>query len=279
MKVLPTLKADVVFLSPPWGGPEYNASTTFDLHTMIPPPLSALEMFTAARRVTPNVVFFLPRNVDFLQVARLPAAAAAAATAAAAAVSSGEVGGEEEEEEEEEGERKEGEEGEGGGQGVREEGDAGEMCELEKQFLNGKLKTTTAYFGEDIVVVRQKNKNNNNKKKNKNKANKNGGGEKAKACSEDNVPAAPSHSGAVGHWNDGGQGGDDIHGDIHGAVVDISDGRVPAWSGRHVRFSDDDDATAVAVEHEQEPVLNSRSRENALYESWMAAAAADVVTR
>lgn len=30
---------------------------------------------------------------------------------------------------------------------------AGEMCELEQQFLNGKLKTTTAYYGEDIVAL------------------------------------------------------------------------------------------------------------------------------
>ncbi|CAN0093748.1 unnamed protein product [Scytosiphon promiscuus] len=67
MKVLPTLKADAVFLSPPWGGPGYQDSKTFDLNTMIPPPLSALEMFRAARQVTPNVVFFLPRNVDAFQ--------------------------------------------------------------------------------------------------------------------------------------------------------------------------------------------------------------------
>ncbi|CAN0576298.1 unnamed protein product, partial [Ectocarpus sp. 12 AP-2014] len=101
MKVLPTLKADAVFLSPPWGGPSYQGSKTFDLDSMIPPPLSALEMFRAARDVTPNVIFFLPRNVDPYQ------------------------------------------------RGVDLQA-IDDTCELEKHFLNGKLKTTTAYFGEDI---------------------------------------------------------------------------------------------------------------------------------
>lgn len=68
MTILPTLKADAVFLSPPWGGPTYQRAKTFDLHTMIPPPLTAVEMFRKARAVTPNVVFFLPRNVDIEQV-------------------------------------------------------------------------------------------------------------------------------------------------------------------------------------------------------------------
>ena len=35
LKVTPTLKADVVFLSPPWGGPDYLTADVFDLETMI----------------------------------------------------------------------------------------------------------------------------------------------------------------------------------------------------------------------------------------------------
>lgn len=35
-ELAPMLKADVVFLSPPWGGPAYLAENTFDLKTMIP---------------------------------------------------------------------------------------------------------------------------------------------------------------------------------------------------------------------------------------------------
>ena len=37
LKVAPYLKADVVFLSPPWGGPKYLEAETFDLATMMEP--------------------------------------------------------------------------------------------------------------------------------------------------------------------------------------------------------------------------------------------------
>ena len=33
MKLAPFLKADVVFLSPPWGGPQYLSADIFDLET------------------------------------------------------------------------------------------------------------------------------------------------------------------------------------------------------------------------------------------------------
>jgi trimethylguanosine synthase len=36
MQLAPSLKADAVFLSPPWGGPSYINATVFDLETMIP---------------------------------------------------------------------------------------------------------------------------------------------------------------------------------------------------------------------------------------------------
>ena len=35
LQVAPQLKADVVFLSPPWGGPDYLEAHVFDLETMI----------------------------------------------------------------------------------------------------------------------------------------------------------------------------------------------------------------------------------------------------
>ena len=35
-KLAPIQNADVVFLSPPWGGPEYGKVNTFDIKTMIP---------------------------------------------------------------------------------------------------------------------------------------------------------------------------------------------------------------------------------------------------
>lgn len=35
MEIAPHLKADVVFLSPPWGGPQYLTTDVFDLKTMM----------------------------------------------------------------------------------------------------------------------------------------------------------------------------------------------------------------------------------------------------
>ena len=35
LQVAPLLRADVVFLSPPWGGPDYLEANVFDLETMI----------------------------------------------------------------------------------------------------------------------------------------------------------------------------------------------------------------------------------------------------
>lgn len=36
MKLADKLVGDVVFLSPPWGGPEYLNAATYDIHTMMP---------------------------------------------------------------------------------------------------------------------------------------------------------------------------------------------------------------------------------------------------
>jgi len=37
LKLAPTLKADVVFLSPPWGGPNYTEADVYDIETMMKP--------------------------------------------------------------------------------------------------------------------------------------------------------------------------------------------------------------------------------------------------
>lgn len=37
LKILPGLKADVIFLAPPWGGVNYLDVAIFDLETMIQP--------------------------------------------------------------------------------------------------------------------------------------------------------------------------------------------------------------------------------------------------
>jgi trimethylguanosine synthase len=63
---LRALAADVVFLGPPWGGPAYAHAPVFDLATMMQP--AGADVVAAARTVTPNIAFLVPRNSDPNQV-------------------------------------------------------------------------------------------------------------------------------------------------------------------------------------------------------------------
>ncbi|KAK2452577.1 S-adenosyl-L-methionine-dependent methyltransferase superfamily protein [Trifolium repens] len=66
----PKLKADTVFLSPPWGGPDYAKVETYDMKTMLRPH-DGYTLFNAAKEIASRVVMFLPRNVNFNQLAEL----------------------------------------------------------------------------------------------------------------------------------------------------------------------------------------------------------------
>ncbi|KAI5069249.1 hypothetical protein GOP47_0015550 [Adiantum capillus-veneris] len=69
-QLAPTLKGDVVFLSPPWGGPEYIKADKYDIETMIR-PANGFSLFKLALTVAPSVAYFLPRTVDVEQLSRL----------------------------------------------------------------------------------------------------------------------------------------------------------------------------------------------------------------
>ncbi|KAK4374341.1 hypothetical protein RND71_005018 [Anisodus tanguticus] len=94
----PNLKADVVFMSPPWGGPDYLKERTFDMKTMLRPHDGNF-LFSIGRGIASKVVMFLPRNVDINQLAELSLSA-----------------------------------------------NPPWSLEVEKNYLNGKLKAVTAYF-------------------------------------------------------------------------------------------------------------------------------------
>lgn len=64
------LRPDYVFLSPPWGGPEYQKQATFDIETNLL-PLGASELMQHARRLSDNIGIFLPRNSNMKQVIAL----------------------------------------------------------------------------------------------------------------------------------------------------------------------------------------------------------------
>lgn len=61
VEILPTLKADAVFLSPPWGGVRYSRDR-FDLDEMLIKGVSGRDLFEKARQVTKNIAYYLPKT-------------------------------------------------------------------------------------------------------------------------------------------------------------------------------------------------------------------------
>lgn len=60
-------RADLVILSPPWGGPAYLDAPIFDLRTMLPSG-DCFDLVALASSVACNVVLSVPRNVDDAQI-------------------------------------------------------------------------------------------------------------------------------------------------------------------------------------------------------------------
>jgi len=69
LQVAPVLKADVVFLSPPWGGPQYLGEEVFDIDKMMTP--NGFEIFRLAEQISSNIAYFIPRNSNINQVIEL----------------------------------------------------------------------------------------------------------------------------------------------------------------------------------------------------------------
>lgn len=59
---------DAIFLSPPWGGPEYKVKpdSSFDIEKDI--PVDGFKIFNTALKVTENICYFLPRNSNVEQI-------------------------------------------------------------------------------------------------------------------------------------------------------------------------------------------------------------------
>jgi 16S rRNA G966 N2-methylase RsmD len=60
---------DVVFMSPPWGGPDYVKSKKYDLFAMITPDIT--KIMEVCNRITKNVVLYLPRTAHPAQIVQL----------------------------------------------------------------------------------------------------------------------------------------------------------------------------------------------------------------
>lgn len=125
---------DIVFLSPPWGGPSYltmspqkeksEAEATsalqsnYSLDNIVPVPGDKL--FRVSRQITHNIAYFLPRNVDLAEVSNL-VKPGAEETANSDLVST-----------------------------QRNTSDE-ELVEIEEEYMGRKLKAVTCYFGGLIV--------------------------------------------------------------------------------------------------------------------------------
>jgi trimethylguanosine synthase len=155
LKILPKLKADVAFLSPPWGGPGYIENDKFSARDIQFDPiyqvgdrkdrhcdaegkemddsrfLDGFGLLRLAQSAAPNVAIFMPRNFDKNDMLLLRKQYVSDAKVVACA-----------------------------GGGIEQVDATGATCgatadaefEVEDQYLNGKLKSVTIYFGEFCEV-------------------------------------------------------------------------------------------------------------------------------
>ena len=146
-----TRKIDVVFLSPPWGGPSYLAGSDDDISglthssssssqtTPIPPssseehptyslssilPIHGAQLFSLTRRITRNIAFYLPRNTRVDEISALLSGGKNTHTHTHTQ--------EEEEHHHQNGETV---------------ATAEEQIEVEEEWMGNKLKALTCYFG------------------------------------------------------------------------------------------------------------------------------------
>lgn len=70
IKLAPNLQADVVFLSPPWGGIGYSSQQSYSLNKILP-PIGGASLFELASSITSNVAMYLPRNVNSDELLRV----------------------------------------------------------------------------------------------------------------------------------------------------------------------------------------------------------------
>ncbi|KRY88098.1 Trimethylguanosine synthase [Trichinella pseudospiralis] len=69
LKIYKNLSADFVFLSPPWGGPEYLNHDVYDVKRMN--RLNGKNIFKRALKISQRIIYFLPRNSSILQILHL----------------------------------------------------------------------------------------------------------------------------------------------------------------------------------------------------------------
>lgn len=145
---------DVVFLSPPWGGPSYLNGSTLDLTTITAQdayaegkeekqhpeftldcirPIHGRELFELSRKITKNVAYYLPRNSNLEEIAGLLEGVIDGGTHDAEGADAGMHG-----------QQSRGKKRKRGSNDTEAED---ERVEVEEEWMGNKLKAITAYFG------------------------------------------------------------------------------------------------------------------------------------
>nr|CAD7409246.1 unnamed protein product [Timema poppensis] len=70
VQLAPTLQADVVFLSPPWGGPSYLFADSFNLDQILE-PIGGSTLYQHVKKITENIAYYVPRNINVDQLVLL----------------------------------------------------------------------------------------------------------------------------------------------------------------------------------------------------------------
>ncbi|KAK7788575.1 hypothetical protein R5R35_000160 [Gryllus longicercus] len=70
LQLAPYLRADVVFLSPPWGGPRYLAVEAYNIDSLLE-PIGGTRLFRESQRISENIALYVPRNVNTDQLVML----------------------------------------------------------------------------------------------------------------------------------------------------------------------------------------------------------------
>lgn len=67
LQLASSFKADIVFLSPPWGGPQYLKQEVYDIEKSIL-PVPASKLIKISRQISQNIAIYLPRNSNTHQL-------------------------------------------------------------------------------------------------------------------------------------------------------------------------------------------------------------------
>jgi trimethylguanosine synthase len=69
LRLAPSLQADVVFLSPPWGGPQYLNVDAYDIESIMQ-SVGGTQLYKISLGITKNVAYYVPRNINTDQASR-----------------------------------------------------------------------------------------------------------------------------------------------------------------------------------------------------------------